>query len=114
MTNAISSDLRKDCPMRHPDNGNCTVAGGFCTAVNDPICEALHNAYHSGFHDCTVEVLRDKRELKPCPFCGGVAEVSMDEDWYYEWTVCCLNDSRHSLRYFNSEEEAVEAWNRRA
>ena len=39
--------MRRDCPMRH-ENGNCTVAGGFCTAVNDQICEALHNAYDCG------------------------------------------------------------------
>ena len=39
---------RKDCPMRH-ENGNCTVAGGFCTAVNDPICEALHSAFDCGY-----------------------------------------------------------------
>ena len=39
---------RKDCPMRH-ENGNCTVAGGFCTAVNDPVCEALHNAFNCGY-----------------------------------------------------------------
>lgn len=38
---------RGECPMRH-ENGNCTVAGGFCTAVNDPICEALHNAFYCG------------------------------------------------------------------
>lgn len=38
---------RDECPMRH-GNGNCTVAGGFCTAVNDPICEALHNAFYCG------------------------------------------------------------------
>lgn len=43
----MNSDLRKDCPMRH-ENGNCTVAGGFCTAVNNSICEALHNAYDAG------------------------------------------------------------------
>lgn len=42
------TDKRKDCPMRH-ENGNCTVAGGFCTAVNDPVCEALHNAFDSGY-----------------------------------------------------------------
>ena len=41
------TDKRKDCPMRH-ENGNCTVAGGFCTAVNDPVCEALHNAFDCG------------------------------------------------------------------
>lgn len=42
------TDNRKDCPMRH-ENGNCLAAGGFCTSVNDPICEALHNAYESGY-----------------------------------------------------------------
>ena len=42
------TDKRKDCLMRH-ENGNCTVAGGFCTAVNDPICEALHNAFNCGY-----------------------------------------------------------------
>ena len=42
------TDKRKDCPMRH-ENGNCTVAGGFCTAVNDPICEALHSAFDCGY-----------------------------------------------------------------
>ena len=39
---------RENCPMRH-ENGNCTVAGGFCTAVNNPICEALHNAFDCGY-----------------------------------------------------------------
>ena len=39
--------IRLNCPMRH-ENGNCLVAGGFCTAVNTPICEALHNAYNTG------------------------------------------------------------------
>lgn len=42
------TDKRKDCQMRH-ENGNCTVAGGFCTAVNDQICEALHNAFYCGY-----------------------------------------------------------------
>ena len=42
------TDKRKDCQMRH-ENGNCTVAGGFCTAVNNPICEALHNAFDCGY-----------------------------------------------------------------
>ena len=42
------TDKRKGCPMRH-ENGNCTVAGGFCTAVNGQICEALHNAFDCGY-----------------------------------------------------------------
>ena len=40
-------DREKNCPMRHK-NGNCLPAGGFCTAVNKSICEALHNAYKTG------------------------------------------------------------------
>lgn len=40
-----------DCPMRHPDNGNCLPAGGFCTAVNELICAALHSAYDLGWAD---------------------------------------------------------------
>lgn len=52
---------RINCPMRHFDTGNCLPAGGFCTAVNDTICEALHNAY--GFnkpdeYEAEVDVIR--------------------------------------------------------
>ena len=43
----MANEKRIDCPMRH-ENGNCLPAGGFCTAVNDSICEALHNAYRHG------------------------------------------------------------------
>ena len=47
---------RKNCPMRH-ENGNCLPCGGFCTAVNDSICEALHNAYRQGADDRTSSIL---------------------------------------------------------
>ena len=33
--------------MRH-ENGNCLPCGGFCLAVNDQICQALHQAYDKG------------------------------------------------------------------
>lgn len=52
---------RKDCPMRH-ENGNCTVAGGFCTAVSDPICEALRNAYYKGSFDCAIKLVGNRRD----------------------------------------------------
>lgn len=45
---------RETCPMRH-SSGNCLPAGGFCTAVSDPICEALHNAYSHGASDLMSE-----------------------------------------------------------
>lgn len=59
----MMTDLRKDCPMRH-ENGNCTVIGGFCTAVNDPICEGLRNAYDSGYR---AAALRAQREQPNAP-----------------------------------------------
>lgn len=58
-------DIRTDCPMRHK-NGNCTVAGGFCTAVSDSICEALHNAYQQGLYDAIYELSKKSDNLEPC------------------------------------------------
>ena len=57
-------------------------------------------------------------ELKPCPFCGGEAEVT-DEDSYGfsngDWFVCC--NECHTYLGFDSQyetpQEAIEAWNRR-
>lgn len=58
------TDSRKSCTMRH-ENGNCTVAGGFCTAVNDPICEALHNAFDCGYRSALrqQEHFRDSTKM---------------------------------------------------
>lgn len=58
------NELRADCPMRH-ENGNCTSAGGFCTAINDPICEALHNAYNFGYYDAAFEWSKRYKNPKP-------------------------------------------------
>lgn len=58
------SDIRSNCPMRH-ENGNCLPCGGFCTAVNDEICHALHKAYDQGCYDKTLLDLWDK------PMIGG-------------------------------------------
>lgn len=47
--------MRINCPMRH-ENGNCKAAGGFCTAVSDSICQALHNAYAKGSYDALKQI----------------------------------------------------------
>lgn len=45
----------KPCPMRHK-SGNCLPSGGFCTAVNKPICEAIHNAYNMGVYNTAQDM----------------------------------------------------------
>lgn len=53
-------------------------------------------------------------ELKPCPFCGGEAELC--DNGYFVDVSCKHIQCRgfaDTLRY-KCEEEAVEAWNRRA
>lgn len=52
--------------------------------------------------------------LKPCPFCGSEAHLhSGTED---NWIVCSNPECAAALvaRSFSHEEEAVNAWNRRA
>ena len=50
-------------------------------------------------------------ELKPCPFCGGEAEIV--GDYYMEWIAECVECCASSMTYA-TEAEAVEAWNTRA
>lgn len=83
------TDKRKDCPMRH-ENGNCTVAGGFCTAVNDPICEALHNAYDFGHREAA---LREQEERRWIP----ASEPPKDSDHVL---VCTKHRKPFKARYY--------------
>ena len=48
-------------------------------------------------------------ELKPCPFCGGVAKIL---EHYWDVEVYCI-ECQASNRG-DSKAEAIEAWNRRA
>ena len=57
-------------------------------------------------------------KLKPCPFCGGKAEVSYQDDVFFRrrlYSVKCgeYSDCMGSMGWCNTEEEAVELWNRR-
>lgn len=60
-------------------------------------------------------------ELKPCPFCGGEAELhptyDMDTNEVDGWFVWCNNDTcecKPETGQFFTEAEAIAAWNSRA
>ena len=57
-------------------------------------------------------------ELKPCPFCGGEVvqhhatseELCIDLGYrFFCEKLCCMQ-----VKYYETKEEAIEAWNRRA
>ena len=86
------TENRKDCPMRH-ENGNCTVAGGFCTAVNDPICEALHNAFECGYRSA----LRVQQEPNDW-ICTLKCTALMEEGMCSHGGLCCLHESQRIIQ----------------
>ena len=64
-------------------------------------------------------------ELKPCPFCGGKAEmrdarkflVVSKFSYIFPYSVRCSNekcDVKPYTEYSSTEQEAIDAWNRRA
>lgn len=71
-------DLRKDCQMRH-ENGNCTVIGGFCTAVNDPICEGLHSAYDRGYRAAALRAQQERENPKQITNADRIRAMSDEE-----------------------------------
>ena len=68
----------------------------------------------SGELKCTKGILKwleqeHKEELKPCPFCGGKAQIQKGMAGI---NVFCLN-CRAFIMWADSEGEAIELWNRR-
>ena len=54
-------------------------------------------------------------ELKPCPFCGGKAEL-IDVGRYegrYEWFIKCRRGCVEQSHIYKAKSSAVKAWNRR-
>lgn len=57
----------------------------------------------------------DTNMLKPCPFCGGEGNVeehpfmTIPNSYCVKCPVCKCQTSQ----FFNSEQEAIDAWNRR-
>lgn len=58
--------------------------------------------------------MSDKR-LKPCPFCGGEARLYRSGSHGF-FHLCMIGREamvKIESRYFRSEEEAINVWNRR-
>jgi hypothetical protein len=64
-------------------------------------------------------------ELLPCPFCGGKAEIKDARkflvvskfSYIIPYSVGCSNkkcDVKPYTEYSSTEQEAIDAWNRRA
>ena len=79
------TDKRKDCQMRHK-NGNCTVVGGFCTSVNDPICEALHNAYDCGYRHSALREQEERENPTPLTL-KDLMNMNGEPVWW--WNKSC-------------------------
>ena len=59
-----------------------------------------------------------KTDLKPCPFCGGVAEMQVTKHTPsgFDYTPRCKNTSccGRLLKKYSTKEAAIAMWNRRA
>ena len=54
----------------------------------------------------------DPKALKPCPFCGSFARLT--GKWCKKYWVRCAYDKCNASVYADTEEKAIEYWNRRA
>ena len=54
-----------------------------------------------------------QNELKPCPFCGGKAEIVETYDEVYPYQACCIDCFCQTIM-IKSLDEAKRIWNRRA
>jgi Lar family restriction alleviation protein len=61
-------------------------------------------------------------ELKPCPFCGGRADLITHSFWNEKkqahtdktYSIKCFICLTESYLFYETEQIAIEAWNRRA
>ena len=78
----------KNCPMRHPTNGNCLPAGGFCTA-NKSLCEAFQSAYKMGMQDGLNRVAYTLKEAGATDIITNIANAMKKENYCYSRNRYC-------------------------
>lgn len=55
-------------------------------------------------------------EIKKCPFCGGEAKWGMRDGNHYAQCYnpgCLIKPTTALLKYYETKQEAIEAWNKR-
>jgi Lar family restriction alleviation protein len=82
-----------DCAIWHDDSRDefCAVDGGINLIVKD------------------LGILRDG--LLPCPFCGEYLKLMYDPHMKNYWFFC--EGCEIETMYYDTEQQAVDAWNRR-
>ena len=57
-----------------------------------------------------------KENIKPCPFCGGKAEIEYEENDFAvkdDWVKVQCTECGGNSGWYLSEEQAINAWNKR-
>lgn len=87
--------------------------------ITGKMCEMWSEVAGCGLVFCKFKERKKLKtlELKPCPFCGGVAiqvySVNADSYVYGCRTIACPGNAQNQLHRFKSDKEAIEMWNRR-
>lgn len=92
--------------MRGCSEDDCgALFGKDCYDINDEKCtECINN-------NIKFEIV--KEELKPCPFCGSVAEAKTEKRALWcEYLVVC-RDCHVQTEKCTTKDEAIKVWNRR-
>lgn len=83
--------------------GKCLFCGR--TVVEQPLTTGK---------DAGATVPCSDRAMKPCPFCGSDARVSQSVCTGLHAVLCKNNTCSIKLEHYDSDEEAIEGWNKRA
>jgi hypothetical protein len=78
------------------------------------LSQTLTRVYEAGYA-AALEAGKavDENGLKPCPFCGGEADLlkaKPDDAWPEDYVTC----KNHDCDIFGNYSATVESWNRRA
>ena len=89
--------------MVHPRDGSVTFLGQAGLWLDEIEFSSQTDRIARGRYRITLETVE---ELRPCPFCGGMAEVY---DWYAVECSSCFAKGES----FGCKESACDAWNQR-